>query len=105
MKIRRKDLKKLIESFLISEEDEDVKKPSVEDDTSLIDILKAVKKTAEKIADDDEKTKILIPPLLAKKLGIKPGDDTEEVKLTKKELDDKLRNSREVQVIKNKAMI
>ena len=105
MKIKRKDLKNLIESFLISEEDEDVKKPSVKDDSSLIDILSAVKKLAETIPDDDEKTKILIPPLLSRKLGIKPGDDTEEVKLTKKELDEKLRKSREVQVAINKAMI
>ncbi len=104
MKIKRKDLKKLIESFLISEEDEDIKKPSVEDDASLIDILSAVKKTAEKIPKGDEKTKILVPPALAKAIGEKPNDDTGDVKLSKKDLDDKIRKSREIQVAINKAM-
>jgi len=104
MKIKRKDLKKLIESFLISEEDEDVKKPSVDDDASLVDILKAVKKTADKIAKGDEETKILVPLELAKAIGEKPDDDTKDVKLSKSELDDKLKKSRKVQVAINKTM-
>ena len=103
MKIKRKDLKRLIESFLISEEDEEVKKPDVKDDASLIDVLKSIKKTADKIVDDSS-TKILVPPILAKVLGLKPTDDTEDVKLTKKELDEKLRKSRDVEVAINKAM-
>jgi len=105
MKIKRKDLKKLIESFLISEEDEEVKKPDVEDDASLIDALMAIKKTAEKIVDGDESTKIVVPKILSKKLNLKPTDDTEDVKLTKKELDTKLRKSRVVTAAINKKAI
>jgi hypothetical protein len=105
MKIKRKDLKKLIENFLISEEDEAVKKPDVEDNASLIDVLIAIKKTADKIVDGDESTKIVVPPILSKKLNLKPDDDTDDVKLTKKELDEKLKNSREIEVAINKSLI
>jgi len=104
MKIKRKELKKLIESFLISEEDDNVKKPEVKDNASLIDVLMAIKKTADKIVDGDESTKIIVPPILSKKLNLKSNDDTEDVKLTKKELDEKLRNSREIKVAINKSL-
>ena len=104
MKIKRKELKKLIESFLISEEDDNVKKPEVKDNASLIDVLMAIKKTADKIVDGDESTKIVVPPILSKKLNLNPDDDTDDVKLTKKELDEKLRNSRDVEVAINKSL-
>ena len=93
MKISKIKLKKIIESFLLEAEDEDVVSPENDPDASFTDALKALKSTAEKITPEKAtETLIKIPKQIVDFLNLKPNDDPDDVKLTKADIDKVLKS-------------
>ena len=94
MKISKSKLKKLIESFLLETEDENVKTPKVEPDASFTEALKALDQVAKGInSEKAAETLIKIPKQIVDFLKLEPNDDSKDVKLTKAEADKILKDN------------